>query len=296
MKRAALFLSALLISGIGAAAQAGIFHHDAPKPQAGAVSDAVVDTIGRAIDEQRLADGGRMLDQALLGGATDPRLYVLEGRLSLARGQPGDTLSEVAPALSRPETRADALEYEGIALSLLNRSGEALAVLQKAVTENPSAWRAWNALASEYDRLRDWTQSESAYDHALVDSDGAAIVLNNRGFSRLLQGRLDSARDDFVAALEKKPDLTAARVNLRLEMAMKGDYVRATSAGSTEDQAALLNNAGFAAMTHGDYVTAKDLFTRAIEARGSYYARASDNLAIAESLAATQKSAGSATR
>lgn len=291
-RRIALAFAVAAISAAGGVAHAGLFHHD-PAPAKAAtpatVPDALIDALNRAIDEQRLVDAGRMLDQALLAGAKDPRLDVLKGRLSLARGRPDDALAELPAAESDPGTRGDALEYEGIALLMLNRPDQALTTLQRAVTENPSAWRAWNALASEYDRRRDWTQAEAAYDHAVTDSDSAAITLNNRGFSRLLQGRYDAARDDFVAALEKKPDLAAARTNLRLAMAMKGDYTRATAPGVSEDQAALLNNAGFAAMMRGDYATAEDLFARAIQLRGVFYARASDNLAIAKSLAARQK-------
>ena len=289
--RTALVLAVVAISACGGVAEAGLFHRDPPpKPATAAgVPDATIDAIDRAIDEQRLVDAGRMLDEALIAGAKDPRLDVLEGRLSLARGRPDDALAELAAAEASLVTRADALQYEGIALSLLNRADEAITTLKRAVTENPSAWRAWNALASEYDRRRDWTEAEAAYDHAITDSDSAAIALNNRGFSRLLQGRFDAARDDFVAALEKKPDLAAARTNLRLEMAMKGDYGRAIAPGVTEDQAELLNNAGFAAMMRGDYVTAEDLLARAIQVRGVYYARAADNLAIAKSLAERQK-------
>jgi Flp pilus assembly protein TadD len=288
--RIATALAAMAISACCGVAAAGPFHHTAPpKATLAGVPDATIDAIDRAIDEQRLVDAGRMLDEALLAGAKDPRLDLLEGRLSLARGRPDDALAELAVAQTNPTTRADALQYEGIALSLLNRSNEALSTLQRAVTENPSAWRAWNALAGEYDRRRDWTQAEVAYDHAVTDSDSAAITLNNRGFSRMLQGRFDAARDDFVAALEKKPDLAAARTNLRLDEAMKGDYSRAISAGVTEDQAELLNNAGFAALMRGDYVKAEDLLNRAIQVRGVYYAKAADNLAMAKSLADREK-------
>jgi Flp pilus assembly protein TadD len=291
-----LALAVVALSAASGSAQAGLFHHD-PAPAkvavAATVPDAMIDAIDRAIDEQRLVDAGRMLDQALLAGAKDPRLDVLMGRLSLARGRPEDALGELVAAESDHDTRGDALEYEGIALSILNRSDQALATLQRAVTENPSAWRAWNALASEYDRRRNWTQAEAAYDHAVTDSDSAAITLNNRGFSRLLQGRYDAARDDFVAALEKKPDLAAARTNLRLAMALKGDYGRATAPGASEDQASLLNNAGYAAMMRGDYAKAENFFAQAIQLRGVYYARAADNLAIAKSLAERQKAGSS---
>ncbi len=145
--------------------------------------------------------------------------------------------------------------------------------MQRAVTEDPSAWRAWNALAGEYDNRREWTQAGAAYDHAFTDSSGAAVVLSNRGYSRLLQGRVDEGVADFVDALKKKPDFAEARTNLRLGLAMKGDYTRAVSGGSPQDQgSALLNNAGFAAALRGDYAQAEDLLDQAMKAKGEYYA------------------------
>lgn len=276
------------------AAHAGLFHH---KPKAAEpsseVSDSQIDAIQRAIDEQRLLDAGNMLDRIVLAGAKDPRLTLLAGELDLARGRFEDVLTDLKPVDGLLATRGKALECEGIALSMLGKSDQALATLQQAVADDPSAWRAWNALAGEYDMRRDWIHAEAAYDHAITDSNSGAIVLNNRGYSRLLQGRFDESRKDFVAALEKKPDLAAARTNLRLALAMKGEYDRATAAGAQDDQAALLNNAGFAAMMRGDYTAAEDLFTRAIAAKGVYYARATENLAIAKSLAARQKAGAS---
>jgi Flp pilus assembly protein TadD len=174
----------------------------------------------------------------------------------------------------------------GIALSLLGKSDEALEVLKLAVAEDPKAWRAWNALGGEYDRRRDWKSAEDAYGQALAASNSAAIVLNNRGFSRILQNRLDEGVTDLVAALQKKPDLAAARTNLRLAMGLKGDYDRALAAGPQEDKAALLNNVGYAALLRGDNAQAQEMFNKAIAARGQYYGRASNNLEMAEGLKA----------
>jgi Flp pilus assembly protein TadD len=251
----------------------------------------MIEQIQRALDEQRLLDAGRLLDQAFLLGTKDPRLTLLAGELQLARGRYTDALAELKTAEVNPETRAKALEGEGVALSTLGRSDEAFTTLKTAVTTDPSLWRAWNALGGEYDARRDWTDAEAAYDHALVDSDEAAIVLNNRGFSRLLQRRLPEAKEDFVAALKKKPDLAAARTNLRLAMALNAEYDSALATAASDDQAALLNNAGFAAMVRGDYPRAEALFNEAIAAKGQYYQRAADNLALAKSLAAKQQPA-----
>ena len=248
------------------------------------VTDADIAQVQRAIDEQRFIDAGRMLDQASLAGIHDNRLVLMTAELSLARGQTETALTQFRTIDTDPASRGKAFEGEGVALSVLGRREEALITLQKAVAEDPSAWRAWNALGSEYDNRHDWTQAEAAYDHALVDSGGAAIVINNRGYSRLLQNRLDEAASDFVEALKKRPDLNAARTNLRLAMAMRGDYDRAVAGGAQTDQATLLNNAGFAAILRGDYAKAQDLLDQAMKIKGEYYGRASANLDLARDM------------
>ena len=47
----------------------------------------------RALAEDRLADAGKMLDEAFLAGATDPRLQLLSGQLNLARGRYDEALA-----------------------------------------------------------------------------------------------------------------------------------------------------------------------------------------------------------
>ncbi len=108
--------------------------------------------------------------------------------------------------------------------------------------------------------------------------------MNNRGFSRLSQNRMDDAAADFVAALQKKPDFMSARNNLRLTIAMKGDYAHAIEGASSSDRASILNNAGFAAMARGDYSEAEDLLGQAIQARGEYYSVAASNLEMVHGL------------
>jgi len=258
------------------------------------VSDQSISNIQHALDEQRYVDAGNFLNQVLIGGAKGPRIDLLVGELSLARSNYSDALASFTSIEANPAVRAEALQGEGIALSNLGRSNEARAALENAVAVDPSLWRAWNALGTEYDKQRDWARAEAAYDHALADSDSTAIALNNRGFSLLLQKRLDEASADFVAALQKKPDLASARTNLRLAIAMKGDYDHAIAGGSQDGQAALLNNAGVAAMVHGDYAQAEKLFGQAIKAKGEYYARAQANLGITHDLEAQGNGSGSA--
>jgi len=277
-----LALAALLLGGALAPAQAFPGFN---KPAAGNLqTDAVVAEIDRALAEDRLVDAGRLLDRALAAGATDPRLMLESGELHLARGRLDDAVRSFTTAQASPGLRARALQGRGVALSRLGRSDEAIAVLQQAVQADPTLWRAWNALGAENDRQRGWTVAEAAYDKALTAPGVGAEVYNNRGYSRLLQGRYPEASADFVKALERDPALDAARTNLRLSLALQGDYGRATSVGAIDQRAAALNNAGFAALLRGDFDQAEGLFNQAIEVQGKFYARAHENLALARSL------------
>jgi Flp pilus assembly protein TadD len=252
----------------------------------GVLTSAGVAEIGRAIDERRLMDAGRMIDQAMLQGVKDPRLSLLGGDLNLARERYNVALISYRAAENAPDTRAQSLQGQGLALALLGRSTEALAMLKRAVAEDPKAWRAWNALGAGYDERGDWAAAEAAYAEAMAGSGGAPQVLNNRGYSRLLQRRREEAVADLVAALQKKPDLAEARTNLRLALALGGDYERAVSGASPDERATLLNNAGFAAGMRGDYAKAEELLNQALKLKTEYYGRASENLKIVRALAA----------
>ena len=148
-------------------------------------------------------------------------------------------------------------------------------------------WRAWNGLGREYDIRHDWTHSADAYEHAMA-APGAntAVVLNNRGYSHLLQHQVDQAATDFVAALQKDPALAPARTNLRMALAMQGQYDRAAMTGVGDDRAAVLNNVGLAAAMRGDYGEADKLLNDAIAAKGEFYSRAAENLQLSRELAA----------
>lgn len=283
--------SALLLAAAPAEAR-GLFgsHKAEAKPAvaavAPAVADAAVAAAQQALDEQRYADAGETLDRAMAAGLTDPRLVLLSGELYLQRGDYANAITSFTAAKATPSLFARASTGLGIAQAGLGRSPEAVAALREAVTTDPTQWRAWNALGVEYDRQKNWSQAEAAYAEALTSPQAGAMVYNNRGYSRMLQGRNEEASADFVTALARDPGFAVARTNLRLSLAVRGDYDRATSASGAEDRAAVLNNAGFAAMMRGDLPEAKDLFQQAIAARGKFYGKAQENLELAQGLMA----------
>lgn len=293
MNRTALALAlAVLAVASASRAEAGLFSHTASAASAKPLADsakaaALAAQVSQAIDERRYVDAGDLLDQSMAQGLNSPELTRLSGELLLARGHYADALSVFRTLDADPVQKARVLEGEGLALSLLGRSGDALAALKSATDLDKGLWRAWNALGAEYDARRDWPHAMAAYAKALAAPGvNSAVVLNNRGYSRLLQRQTDLAAADFVSALEKDPSLTQARTNLRLTLAMEGHYGRAAMTGVGEDRAAVLNNVGVAAAMRGDYTAADKLLTEAIAARGQFYARASENLQISRELAA----------
>lgn len=249
-------------------------------------ADEVATMVRQALNEMRYVDAGTWLDQAKINGVNSPELTILNGQLFLARGRFADALEMFRPVAAGTPPNATALEGEGIALSMLGRSDEAMATLKTATGLDKTLWRAWNCIGREYDLRRDWADAANAYAAALAAPGvRSAMVLNNRGYSLLLQNKPHEGSADFIAALAKEPDLAAARTNLRLALAWEGAYDRAAVTGAGDDRAAVLNNVGLAAALHGDYVQADKYLTEAMAAKGQYYDRASENLQLSRSLA-----------
>lgn len=266
----------------------------APAAAVTQVTSEQLEQIQRALDERRLVDAGQLIDQLMLRGATDPRLHLMAGELGLARGSYDAAITAFQLARSNSALAAESMQGEGLALAHLGRRAEAIALLKQVVAREPQAWRAWNALGAEYDTGQAWADAEQAYAHAISSAPNPAKPLNNRGYSHLLQGQLEAAVADFVAALDRQPDLGEARANLRLAMALRGDYARAVDGSDAQNRAALLNNAGLAAAARGDFTNAEALLKKAMEAKGEFYQRASANLSLVHQLASRTQGAADA--
>ena len=286
---------AALTIGAAGPGLAGPFSHlfskSGPQPKADTSDRAggIASQVRQALDERRLMDAADLLEKARIDGVSSSSLTALGGELYLAQGHFANAVPLFHAVEGDPTVRPAALEGEGIALSEMGKSDEAFADLKQATTLDKTRWRAWNALGREYDIRHDWKNAKAAYTQALA-APGAdqAIVLNNRGYSHLLQNLPAEATPDFVAALAKDPDLKAARTNLRIAMAVQGEYDRAATTGAGDDRAAVLNNVGLAAAIRGDYREAEKLLTEAIEVKGANYERATDNLQLAKNLEARQ--------
>ena len=88
--------------------------------------------VGKALDDRRYVDAGSLLEQALALNVASPELTTLTGELMLARGRAAQALEIFHGVQADPGQKARALQGEGIALSLMGRSDEALATLKEA--------------------------------------------------------------------------------------------------------------------------------------------------------------------
>ncbi len=99
----------------------------------------------------------------------------------------------------------------------------------------------------------------------------------------LVRARWASAVSNFERAAAISPKSARIAANLELARAAASeDLPQRRSAESEADWAARLNDAGVIARVQGNNKKAVAAFTQAIEARSQYYARAANNLALAQ--------------
>ena len=240
--------------------------------------------IDKAIAEGRLKSAGDLIlraDKRFPG----PELMLRQAELMLAAG----SFAEAATAFQRleadPVVGVRAMVGRGITAIRAGHPEAAEALLADAVGRDPSQARAWSARAVLADRRHDWASAERFYAAALKAAPDVPEVLNNRGYSRLLQGRHAEAEADFDAALKARPDLKPAQTNLKLAKAMQGRYAEAFTSNNRDELARDLNTIGVAAMLRGDHRIAESYFARAIEMNTRFDRTASANLAYLKTIA-----------
>lgn len=86
----------------------------------------------------------------------------------------------------------------------------------KVTEQRPDNVDAWLGLAACYDHLRRFDLAEGAYHKAIALVGPSSAILNNMGYSYLLQGKLIEARKKLVAAHQLDPDNPHVRANIEL--------------------------------------------------------------------------------
>ena len=219
--------------------------------------------------------------QSLAFDATSAEPFLKIGAVHEQLGNRDKSIQAYELGLERQPDNAGACERLGLLYLQANRNDDAARYLTHAVELDPKRWRSHNGLGVLADRQKDFDAALRHYNRALKIDPKAAVVLNNRGYSRYLAGDLTGAEQDLKAAIALGAR-DGAWTNLGKVQAMQGRYAEALEALLREmDLAHAYNVLGEVAMDRGDYVTAKRYFEQAISEAPRYFAAAQKNLGLA---------------
>ncbi len=199
-------------------------------------------------------------------GNNQPGLEVAEA--ALQGNTPQIALQVAENVLSRNPHNAKALCIKGDALTTLGRMDEAGAAYSQALQIDSGSTRAKTGLG-RLQLASNPASAETLFLDVLRVDPRDVTALNDLGVARDLQGQHEGAQEAYRQALGINPDLSSARVNMALSMAMSGRGSEAiqlikplaTNPGATRkmhhDYAAVLTMAGD--RPEAERVLAKDL-------------------------------------
>jgi Flp pilus assembly protein TadD len=243
------------------------------------------------LEEARHAAGAGRFDQARLmianaiaAGAKSVDADRAIADLAFDSANYGEALGVYQKLLAIAPDDPVILERAGIAALHVGDVATAAGLIDRATARSQVSWRAWNARGAIADIRRDWAGADAAYDKAYQLAPEHYEVTNNRGWSHLLRGDWFGAIGFFERAVELNPRSVRAANNLELaRTALSAQLPRRNAGESDRDWAARLNDAGIAAQVLGDRKRAIAAFTQALDASGSWYERAANNLEAANS-------------
>ncbi|MEP3482671.1 MAG: tetratricopeptide repeat protein [Fuerstiella sp.] len=142
----------------------------------------------------------------------------------LDRSERPSTLAKIdSENLSRAE-RANVCLQTGLSLAAHQKDDHAILQLKKARDLNPKRSGIAHPLAVLYDRKGQFGLAEQEYQRAMSDGKPSPSLLNDFGYFRYVQGRLDEAKDLLERAIALSPEDNQAKVNLAMAHAASEDY------------------------------------------------------------------------
>jgi Flp pilus assembly protein TadD len=235
-----------------------------------------------AIRVGRLDQARLMVGRAVAAGVSGPQVDRVLADLAFASEKYDEALVRYRQLLASSTGDSVLAERAGISALKLGDMATAAPLIERAVKAAKPSWRAWNARAVVGDLQQDWNAADAAYAEAAKLAPHEADVMNNRGWSQLLRGDWKRAVGLFERAAELDPRSTRIANNLELARAALASNLPQRKAGEADHSwAARLNDAGMAAQLMGDRLRAVAAFTQALEASGTWYARAANNLQAA---------------
>ena len=236
----------------------------------------------RAAASGRLDQARLMIANAIAAGANPADADRAVADLAFVPGNYSEALGVYQKLLTIAPDDTVVLERAGIAALHIGNIPVAAELIDRSTVKPNASWRAWNAKGAIADLKGDWAAADAAYDHAERLAPGHFEVVNNRGWSRLLRGDWQGAAEFLQKAAVLDPKSVRTANNLELaRAALSADLPQRKAGESDSAWAARLNDAGMAAQLLGDRKRAIAAFTQALEASGSWYERAANNLKAA---------------
>jgi tetratricopeptide (TPR) repeat protein len=224
-------------------------------------------------------------DRALKAAPRHTRVRHKKYVLYLADGLHADAVAGFR-ALVRDDPH-DAQAWEGLGRALLQEEREldAEEALRQAVQEDARLWRAHALLGWLYEQRREYGRAVTAYRTALELKPDRWALRNNLGHAYFLLGDYRRAIEAFESAKAQGYAEAIVQNNLGLALAKTGAYREALAAfrlGGTEAHA--FTNLGLVYLEAGQTAHAVACFQKAIDANPQFDQRATEQLAMAQSL------------
>lgn len=251
----------------------------APGPAAAVAGTSALFEAAHALDGGRLNEAKLLIAQAVRAGETGHPVNKLIADLSFATGKYEDAFDQYKMIAPSGYEREQVCERAAISAVHLGKYSAAEPFADCAVAAQGVTWRAWNVRGVIADSARNWSLAALCYARAHQLAPQRAEVMNNEGWSNLLQGRWSAALSYFQQAVALDPASERIADNLELaQEALSADLPKRRSGESSSEWAARLNDAGVAAQLLGDRKRAVAAFTQAMYANEQWYARAANNL------------------
>lgn len=240
--------------------------------------------IEQAIRVGRLEQAQLMVGRAMAAGVKGAQVDLILADLAFAQGKNDEALIRYQQLLAIAPDDMMLAERAGIAALRLGNVAVGAGLIERATKLPNASWHAWNARGVVADMQRDWPQADKAYAKAGELAPDEADVTNNQGWSQLLRGDWPKAVGLFEKAAARDPKSSRIANNLELaRAALASDLPKRRLGEDDRAWAARLNDAGVAALLLGDKQRAVAAFAQALEASGSWYDRAANNLKAANS-------------
>jgi Flp pilus assembly protein TadD len=259
----------------------------APRPAVAPVAPAATSAhellsgAEHAIREQRLDQARLMVGRAVAAGVSGTELARVLADLAFASGKYDEAALRYQSLAGRFPSDAALLERGGLSALKIGDAKRASPLLRRATSLRGATWRTWNGLGVLADMRGDWAKADECYDKAASLAPREAEPVNNRGWSLLMRGEWQNARGYFERAAAIDPKSIRITNNLDLaNMALASDLPKRQPGETDSAWAARLNDAGVAAAMLGDKQRAIAAFTQAIDASGTWYERAANNLEV----------------